>query len=406
MRGFGNSKHKLFCHILLAAFPQPLLPLQYSLGWFVNLFEDTIKHATRADILDHRISNLIDYFTYSLYCNICRSLFEKDKLLFSFLLSVRIKSRIEKKLDMRQFRFLLTGGISTSEPPPNPSTWLADRLWAEMVRAAEFDAFKTLPDHFKNNLDQYKKMYDSVAPESEPLPEPFQSSLSPFQRLLLVRILRPDKLVGAIQNYVLQAMGRKYIEPPPFDLSKCYTDSTNLTPLIFVLSPGSDPMSGLLKFAETSKTQVEPISLGQGQGPKAERLIRQAQAEGFWVVLQNCHLAVSWMPTLERICEQLNPDNTHQLFRLWLTSYPSEHFPVAVLQNGVKMTNEPPKGLRANLLQTYLNDPVSDPDFFNGCDRPVEFHKLLFGLCFFHAYIQVRPYLVHVPCVVLVLCVS
>lgn len=71
-----------------------------------------------------------------------------------------------------------------------------------------------------------------------------------------------------------------------------------------------------------------------------------------------------FFPSILRILESLPPP-VH-VHRLWMTSMPSPDFPVSILQNGVKMTNEPPAGLRANLKRSYALDPICSPDFFEG----------------------------------------
>lgn len=127
-------------------------------------------------------------------------------------------------------------------------------------------------------------------------------------------------------------------------------------------------------------------------GPIAEKAIDQAQATGDWVCLQNCHLAVSWLTKLEFTVERMqnDPESVHRDFRLWLTSMPSMAFPVPVLQNGIKVTNEPPRGLKANLMRTF-NDLSSDE--YESCrvsNKSAVYKKLIFATAFFNALILER----------------
>ena len=68
--------------------------------------------------------------------------------------------------------------------------------------------------------EPWKAIFDSASPAEQPLPEPWEQNLSPVQKLMVLRVLRPDKLVLAVQRFVLSQMGSKFVEAPPFDLDK------------------------------------------------------------------------------------------------------------------------------------------------------------------------------------------
>jgi dynein heavy chain, axonemal len=158
-------------------------------------------------------------------------------------------------------------------------------------------------------------------------------------RLMILRCFRPDKLLLAMQDFISKEIGEKFIDPPTFNLAEAYEDSSSVQPLLFVITAGTDPVANLTKFAEEvgfSGNKLAMISLGQGQGPIAEKILAQAVKEGTWVLLQNCHLAVSWMNSLERFVENLKPEAVNPDFRLWLTCMSSPAFPVSVLQISVK----------------------------------------------------------------------
>ncbi|KAL3881803.1 hypothetical protein ACJMK2_028195, partial [Sinanodonta woodiana] len=363
---------------------------QYSLEWFITIFLNGIANAERADNIPQRVENINNYFTFSLYSNVCRSLFEKHKLMFAFLLCARIK-QFNNQIDMSEWRFLLAGGTIKPAELPNPAPeWLSVRSWNDILTLAALPTFAKFAEDFKNHLDGYKRIFDSTDPHREPMPGEWNTKLDDFQKIIVLKCLRADKVTQAFQDYVANHLGQRFIEPQTADLHLVFKDSSPVTPLIFVLSTGTDPAADLYKFAEEMRfsKKLTAISLGQGQGPRAEAMMRSAMERGKWVFFQNCHLAPSFMPALERLIEQVDPDKVHRDFRLWLTSMPSDKFPVFILQNGSKMTMEPPKGIKANLLKSYSG--FSD-DFFNSCaEKTSDFKHLLLSLCLFHGVLLER----------------
>ncbi|CAF4763844.1 unnamed protein product [Pieris macdunnoughi] len=365
---------------------------QYSLEWFVKLFVRSMAETEPNEDIIERVEIIIEHFTFILYQNVCRSLFERHKLLFAFLLCARILLD-RGTIRFTEFNFLLNGGKIEQELDNPEPKWISPRMWLDMQQLASIPTMNQFVMDFPEHTKFFKTYYDAWNPHKLPYPKPLDTQLDPFQKLLVLKCLRPDKVVPALQDYVVVGLGARFVEPQPADLAALYAESDPLAPIIFVLSTGTDPAADLLKFADKMKMgkRFESISLGQGQGPLAEAMMKIGCDFGNWVFFQNCHLSPSWMPVLELNVEHIQPETVHKDFRLWLTSTPSPFFPVALLQNGYKMTVEPPRGIKANLLKAYMNQVPDFLDYFNSNDSKVpNFKWLLFSLCLFHGVVLER----------------
>jgi dynein heavy chain len=95
--------------------------------------------------------------------------------------------------------------------------------------------------------------------------------------------------------------------------------------------------------------------LGQGQDEIARRRIEEGNREGHWVMLQNIHLMPNWLLELEKILDGFAADtgSGNPRFKLFLSAEPSLGVPIGILDRSIKLTNEPPSGLRANMTRAW-----------------------------------------------------
>lgn len=185
---------------------------QYSLQWFSALFGGSIDNSPgKNQDPPIRIKGLNDHFTLSLYDNVCRSLFEAHKLLFSFKMTINILIG-DDKMDAQELRFLLAGPSGEVKIADNPTDWLDDLTWSETAKqivamARDLPAFKGINEYFMKNHLLFKKIFDSIEPHNDPLPGEWDAKLNTFQKMIVLKSLRADKLTLAVQNFVVEHLG-------------------------------------------------------------------------------------------------------------------------------------------------------------------------------------------------------
>nr|XP_023024309.1 dynein heavy chain 10, axonemal [Leptinotarsa decemlineata] len=362
---------------------------QYSLASYLEVFAYSLRKAMPHTLLMRRLQNIINTLTKNVYDYGCTGIFEKHKLLYSFQMTAKLEQN-EKNISQAELDFFIKGSVSLEKSTREcPAKWLSSQGWENIMKLSnDFqDTFSKLPQDIEHNLDVWGEWYDMDAPEEADFPCDYKQNCTPFQILMLLRCFRIDRVYRAVGNYITAIMGEEYIMPPVISLDNIYEQSSPLTPVVFILSPGSDPTAELMKLGDRcgfGGGKFKYLSLGQGQEPTALNLLDIAISRGQWLMFQNCHLLISFIKRLEKQLEKIS--KPHPDFRLWLTTDPVETFPIGVLQRSLKVVTEPPNGLKLNLRNTYFKMRAQT---LESCPHPA-YKSLIYVLAFFHAVVQER----------------
>ena len=370
-----------------------------SLEQFLKLFDDSIDFSEKAQLPSKRVEIIITYLTFHVYKYVNRGLFEIDKTTFILMMCFKILVTANKITNSDISMFLKMGAsLDAKGERQKPFSFIGDKAWLNIIALSRHHFgsdslafFRELPDSMQRNETTWKVWVEKNDPEKVTIPDfaeriGTEKDLGPLLTLCLVRAIREDRTLVATNAFIEAILGKEFTAPVSYPIDSIWQESSSNDPVLFLLSAGADPTSSIDELAKKKKKfPCEKVSMGEGQDKVALQAINEGFVNGSWIILQNCHLGLKFMEDLITI---INPDDiANDDFRLWITCEPHQKFPLGLLQRTIKVTNEPPKGIKAGLHKTFTT--VINQDFLEKIDQP-PWRALIFTVCFLHSIVQER----------------
>lgn len=371
-----------------------------SLNQFLEQFDYSVRNSEKVQPTSKRVDKIIDFLTYQVYRYMNRGLFERDKMMFKLMVALKI-SVVNGDLTSEDVMIFLKAGGSLDKNVERScpfSKWMSEKVWLNAIQLTrhsfgreQIRMFQDLTDHLQRNDVGWRKWFDESEPENCPVPEfedriVVQRSIGPFLRLVLVRSLREDRVGIACAQFIDQQLGSKFTAPITDTIFEVFQESAARKPVLYLLSAGTDPTNMIDELAKKKKKfPTDKVSMGEGQEKVARDKNHAAFITGGWLILQNCHLGIDYMNEVEETL--IKTPEIHQDYRLWITCEITSRFPIGLLHLCIKVTQEPPAGLKASLHRTYTT--MITQETLDKVDHE-KWRALLYAISFLHSIVQER----------------
>ncbi|KIY45226.1 dynein heavy chain protein 1 [Fistulina hepatica ATCC 64428] len=362
---------------------------QFSLQFFLDIFDYILHHNPNLrNVLDHdrRKAILLSDLFLVVYRRTARALLYRDQVMLAVLLA-QVKLRgIEDINDEVEFLLESGDGVSTANVTASRTAILSEDQATRLDSFAKYSIFKPVQTHLVEKEDQWISFLASSTPENcVPMPwDPSAPAVEAIRAMLVVKCFRPDRLLQSTAMFVKVVFQTDLGDVAQYDLGAMVADEVLAsTPIGLVSVPGYDASYRVESLIKNTGTRSASVAMGSQEGfTLADQAIAAASRQGTWVLLKNVHLAPSWLGQLEKKLQTLNP---HGSFRLFLTMEANSSIPVNILRQSRLIMNEPPPGVKANLLDSLRS--ITPNRLSQG---PAEKIRLYFLLAWFHAVVQER----------------
>jgi dynein heavy chain len=348
--------------------------------------------------LKFRVEKLTESITYECFNYVRAGALDRHKLIIATMLCFRICIK-KNIISAKEVDSLVKKEVSMDEKHQSESLkFIPETSWGAVRGLESIKVFENLIQSMESEALQWRKWYSEEKAELVELPRAFKDA-SLFHRTLLLRAMRPDRLTGALNQFVSENLGIEYVEQKSFDIFQMYAETTPRTTVFFVLFPGVDPTPDVEKIGKANGKSLADgtfinISMGQGQEIIALEQLADAGKTGKWAMFQNVHLMEGWLKDFERKLEIVIEAGVHPEFRSFISSEPppqpdTELIPESILQNAIKIANEAPQDLKSNLRRAFSK--FDDEQFEKAKSHKLtEYKAILFGLCMYHSLIVGR----------------
>jgi len=297
----------------------------------------------------------------------------------------------------------------------NKPNWIKEDLWFELMKFAlilKGDSQLFFLKNFNEKTSEWKKFIDNPLENIMKIPIPpfklqdfgpinfsLQNQDLKFLDFLIkaffLKIFKPDALILYLNSWIFNYLGLPVRGINSMEIDKVFGNLDNKTPLLIILSSGTDPQDLLLRFSKEKRKILQILTLNNvsnnsiGKKSQFSTSFEKAKETGTWVFIQNCHLSLNSLSEITKILEN-ELLSCHQEFRLILTTNPIDFFPLSLISKVFKFAFQKQQTFKSALKEVFNEIPNEDFEAFEKQSNKENWLKTLFNLSVFHAILRTR----------------